>query len=191
MYGELRGIRNKTVVIYYNVVRIPSSEGNVEVAFGIFGHRPRCELSNIRKRGRNSVAWNNCSADKNYVMWNKSKTYSEKRLWLILHIRIYICLEYKFVENQTVSHSQSFSRQTQTALLCTVRTFLRWSALLLEDINTTNTHIREVKMKNSPEKFALAWLNPALWTRPLKFEPGTLRLRLKSLFSSRRGPQWQ
>lgn len=81
MYVELQWIRNKTIVINYNVVCIPSSEGTVKFAFGIFGHRPRCELSNIRKRGRNSVAWDNCSADKNYVVRNKSKNimYSEKK----------------------------------------------------------------------------------------------------------------
>lgn len=56
MYGELQRIRNETIVIRYSVVRIPPSEGIAKVAFGIFGHRPRCELSNIRKQVRNSVA---------------------------------------------------------------------------------------------------------------------------------------
>jgi hypothetical protein len=177
----------------YSVVCIPSLEGTDKVAFGIFGHRPSCELSNIRKQDRNSVPWDTgkFSADKNYVMWSKSKniTYSEKRLALILHTTIYIWLEFKFVENHTDSHSQSLSKLTQTARLYNLRIFLSWNVLLLEDNNTSSTHIGEIKMKNSPEKLVLAWLNPVLWTRPLKFEPETLRLRLKSLFSSRRGPQ--
>jgi hypothetical protein len=120
MYGELQGIRNKTIVIKYSEVRIPSSEGIVKVAFGIFSHRPRCELSNIRKQGRNSVAWDNYSAEENYVFWIKWKdtTYSEKRLWLILHIRICIWLEFKFVENHTDSQlTVTFEADTKSVVV--------------------------------------------------------------------------
>jgi hypothetical protein len=34
-------------------------------------------------------------------------------------------------------------------------------------------------------------INPAWKTRPLKLEPGTLRLQLKILLSRRRGPRWK
>jgi hypothetical protein len=145
MYGELQRIRNKTIVINYSELRMPSSERIVKVAFGSFGHRPRYELNNFRKQGKNSVAWDNCSAVKNCILWNKSKNitfFSEKRLWLILHIRIYIRLEIKFVENHIDCHSQSLSRLTQTAHLCKLRIFLRWSAYVLADCNTTSTHTR-------------------------------------------------
>jgi len=157
MYGEMRGIRNKTVLINYNVVRIPSSEGNVEVAFGIFGHRPRCELSNIRKRGRNSVAWNNCSADKNYVKWNKSKniTYSEKDCGL------FYILEFTFVWNinlwktkQSLTHSHFRGRHKQRC--CALSEHSSDQALCYSKTSTLQTHTYE-KLKWKTAQKNLLW----------------------------------
>jgi len=47
------------------------------------------------------------------------------------------------VENHTDSHSVTFEADTNSAGY-TLRILLRWSALLLEDSNTTSTNIREV-----------------------------------------------